>query len=349
MTQSIEGKTMTTSAACARRRRRRPNTGNITTRERPMKHTLTALALLTLLALLIPSDALGTKETVDLRFQFEEGETYALKMTMEQDVVMWINGNEQETHQTMVVTQVFDVKEVHFDGSATIEVTFDHMAMKAESPQGVFEYDSEDPPDEVPLQAKGFAAMVGETFTMRITPEGRVTEVSGIDELYDRMLEDLELPEEMKKMLGEQMKRQFGNEAIKGMVENFTAVLPPEPVAVGDSWSNEITLTAGFTAILEVTGTLTDRTDGVSTIELDCTIKPLPNAPPMDMGPMSITYKLEGTQKATLKIDEGACWFAEGRITQEMEGEIIMSGMPGPEGEQSVPILIESVITIESE
>ncbi len=126
-------------------------------------------------------------------------------------------------------------------------------------------------------------------------------------------------------------------------------MLPDEPVAVGDSWSQEMTLTTMLPAVFEITGTLTDRTDGVSTVELECTIKPLPDAPPMKIGPLSMTYKLEGTQKGTLKINEATGWFAEGEMTQEMEGEMIMSGIPGQDGEQSMPILFESVITFESD
>jgi len=63
---------------------------------------------------------------------------------------------------------------------------------------------------------------------------------------------------------------------------------------------------------------------------------------------MSMTYKLEGTQKGTLKIDEATGWFAEGQITQEIEGEMIMTSAGEPD-EVSVPMLIKSVITIESE
>jgi len=314
-----------------------------------MKHTLTVLALLAILTLLTPNSARAGDDKIDLRFHFEEGQTLKLKTKMEQDIVVWIGGNEQETHQTMVIGRTLDVKDVDEAGTATIEVTFGPAAMKVKGRQGTFEYDSEDPPDEVPPPAMSLAAIVDEGFTVKMTPEGRVTEITGVDKMLERLCEAIEaLDEETKKEIVESMKRQFGDDAMKQMMESITAILPDEPVAVGDSWSQEIALTVPFSAVFEITGTLTDRTGGVSTVELDCTIKPNPDAPPVKMGSMSMTYKLEGTQKGTLKIDEATGWFAEGQITQEIEGEMIMTSAGEPD-EVSVPMLIKSVITIESE
>lgn len=314
-----------------------------------MKKTVAISTALAVLVLLSSSTTWAAEEKVELRFRLEEGESYKLRVTIEQEIVRWIEGEEQEIIQTIGIGQTFDVKKVDADGTATIEVTFGPMAMKMEGPQGTFEYDSEDPPDEVPLPGKALGAMVGQGFTMKITPEGRVTDLKGADKMFEAMLESLDLPEgPIKDSIVESLKDQFGEEALKEMMENMTALLPDKPVGIGDSWSHTIVLTKGFPSIMENTWTLTDRKDGVATIKVKSTIKSNPDAPPMKMGPMTMKYKLKGSQKGTVKLDEATGWFVEGEIKQEMSGEIIMGGIPGQAKEQSLPILIEGVIKFES-
>ena len=102
---------------------------------------------------------LGTlDDKIELKFRLEEGQEYKMLMTMEQEIVQWFQGNEMEMLQTMGVGQTLTVTDVDDEGTMTIEASLGPMYMKMEGPQGTFEYDSEDPPDEVPMAAKGLAA-----------------------------------------------------------------------------------------------------------------------------------------------------------------------------------------------
>jgi hypothetical protein len=132
------------------------------------------------------------------------------------------------------------------------------------------------------------------------------------------------------------------------MMEKMTAVFPDKPVAIGDSWSQKDTLTTGFPAIVENTWTLTDRKDGVATINVESTFKPNPEGEPMKIGPVTTGFRLKGSQKGIFKLDESTGWFVEGELTQKMSGEVTMKGIPGQTKEMSVPMIIESVVKFES-
>ncbi len=315
-----------------------------------MKRTGVAITAIVALALvLLPRCGQAAEDKVELRFRLEEGESYKLRVTIEQEIVQWIEGEEQEISQTIGIGETFTVKDVDDEGTMTVEVTFGPMAMKMEGPQGTFEYDSEDPPNDVPLLAQGLAAMVGSSFTMKLTPEGRVTDLKGVDKMFERIFESLDLPEgPIKDSIVESLKNQFGDEALKEMMGNIMTGLPDKPVGIGDSWSHTIVLTKGFPMIIKYTSTLTARKDGVATIKVESTIKSNPDAPPMKMGPMTMKYKFKGSQNGTFRLDEATGWFVEGEVKQEMSGEIIMTGIPGQTEEQSLPILIEGVIKLES-
>jgi hypothetical protein len=271
-------------------------------------------------------------------------------MTMDQEIVQWLQGNETEMLQIIGMGETFKVTDVDDEGAMTIKASFGPVYMKVEGPQGTFEYDSEDPPDEVPLPAQGMAALVGCSFTVKFTPEGKIEELTGVDEMFDKIIEAIELPDEqMKDQMIEDMKKQFGGDALKEMMENMTAIFPDEPVGVGDFWKQKMAITRGFPMIIESTFTLAGREDGVAELEVESTIQPNPDAEPMKMGGMTMKIKLKGTQEGTLKIDEATGWFVEGKITQEMEGEMVMSGAPGMEEEMSLPMRIKSTITFETD
>lgn len=307
----------------------------------------------------IKSEATVTVETkrqkpdkadrIELKFRFEEGKSYKLQVTMEMEIVQWIEGEEQETTQTIGIGETLHVKEVDADGTATIELTFGPMSIKMKGPMGTIEYNSEDPPDEVALPAKAFAAMLGQGFTLKMTPTGRVTDIQGVDKMFEAIFEAIDIPEgPMMDSVVEGLKQQFGDEALKEMMEKMTAVFPDKPVAIGDSWSLKATLATGFPVIMENTWTLTDRKDGVATINVESTFKPNPEGEPMKIGPMTMRFRLKGSQKGTFKLDEATGWFIEGELTQKMAGEVTMKGIPGQTEEMSVPMTIETVMKFES-
>jgi hypothetical protein len=315
-----------------------------------MKNMLATALILALVALLPSSPARAGEEKVDLRFRLEKGQEYKVLTTMEQEIVQWLQGNEMEVLQTIGIGQTLKVTDVDDKGAMTVAATFGPVAMKMEGPQGSFEFDSEDPPDEVPLAAQGMAAILGCSFTMKFTPKGKIEELTGVDEMLDKMFEGIELPDgELKDKMLEDMKKQFGADALKEMMENMMAMFPDKPVGVGDFWKQKVTITRGFPMVIESTYTLAGREDGVAELEVESTIEPNADAEPMKVGPMSMKFKLKGTQEGTLKINEATGWFVEGKMTQEMEGETIISGAPGQGEEMSIPMRIKSTITFETE
>ncbi len=317
-----------------------------------MKTTPATAVILTILVLLSSSTAHAAADKLDLKFHLEKGKSYKLLITIEQNIVVWIGGAEQETKHTLGIGQTFKVTDVDEEGTATLEVTFGPMSMKLEGSTGTIEYNSDDPPDsieEVPLAARAFALMVGRTFTMKMTPEGRVLEIKGMDKIFEAIFKSLGLPDDpMKDTVADGLRRQFGEDAMKEMLESAMAVCPDRPVGTGESWSAKMALTKTLPMIMEQTWTLTARNDGVATVKVEATIKPNKDAPAAKMGPATVTYTLKGSEKGTYKLDETTGWLIEGDMTLELSGEITTKGMPGQPKEMSLPILIEGTFKFES-
>jgi hypothetical protein len=313
-----------------------------------MKSVLGVIAILAFSSLLRPDIGQAADEKIELKFRLAKGETYGLKATIKQEIVQWVQDAEQKTTLTMGVGETLNVKDVDAQGTMTVQVEIASMSVKMKGEQAEVEYDSENPPEEVALPAKLFAAMVGQSFTMKLTPQGHVSELTGVDQMLQKVFDAIEVPDpQMKEAVLADLKRQFGDAALGEMMERTMAIFPDKPVGVGDSWTQTMTLNTGFPSITENTWTLTGRKDGVATVEVKSTLKPNEKAAPMKMGPFSMTFDLSGTQTGTFKLDEATGWFVGGTITQDISGEMSVTGAPDTQGEIKVPMTIQGVTTIE--
>lgn len=314
--------------------------------------SLLALAAVALAAGLLAASALAVDtrtrgEKVRLRLRLEKGNSYGIKMTIQQKVVQKIQGNQVDVDQTLGMEYTFDVKEVKDDGTMTAEVTYHAVQMKMDGPTGKVDYDSAEPPDEVPKLARGMAALVGQSFTLDMTAEGRVTRVEGIDALLAHMIEKLKLPAgAMKTMMEDQLKKQFGDKAMRETMEQLMAMYPDKPVGIGDSWTRKVKVTKGFPLEMENTYVLKDRKGGVAILDTKSTLKSDPKAEPMKMGPLSISYALSGKQEGQVEMDEATGWTLGAKLTQEFSGTMTMEGAPGMTGPMSWPVSAKSTITL---
>lgn len=294
----------------------------------------------------------GPGKKVFLRLRLKKGQVYRVKVTMDQDITQklpaQLGGQEQKIEQAMGMTYSFKVKDVDGDGGMSCEVTYEAMQYKMKAPMVNLEYDSEDPPEDVPMMARGFAAMVGQSFQAKFTPLGKASELTGLEKIFDRVLEKMELPEgPMRKNIEKQLKTQFGDEAMKHTMQRLTGLLFPEKaVGVGDSWEETVNVTRPLALAMEQTMTLRKREAGVATVDVETKVSPCPDAEPMKMGTITVSYELKGTQTGTVTIDESTGWTTGGKLKQNLKGTMVMTGIPNA-GEVKAPMLMKSSLTLE--
>lgn len=182
-------------------------------------------------AVLLALPALQDK--VELRWKWAKGQELIYKST--QKTLMEFGGQPMEQH--MGYTYSLTIEDVAESGEATIGVKYLAVITKGNGPQGEYDYDSEkdkEPPAEGPaaMQAK----MVGQSFKMKMTPAGKVTDVQGYDKVLEAMAKDGD------PAMKAQLKQMFNNDTFKGMMQQMAPPLPDEKVGKGDTWTNEFTV-----------------------------------------------------------------------------------------------------------
>ena len=139
----------------------------------------------------------GAAEKLDLKLRLKPGQKYSMRITTEQKISQTIGGKQQDISHMKAAGMSFEVKEVDADGIASVKVTYLTLKEKTTSTAGEFEYNSADPCTAVnnPL-APTYAALMGDGFIMKVTPEGEIVGLDGIDEMFMRMAEKIVVAED---------------------------------------------------------------------------------------------------------------------------------------------------------
>ncbi len=277
-------------------------------------------------------------EKITFGLHLKTGQIFNIQITTESNLTQTIMGQEMNVASTSGMGYSYEVQQVAEDGTATCKVTYSTVQVKMSMAGSSFEYDSTKPPASLSPFVRPYVALVGQSFTMRVSPAGRVSEVLGLAAIYEKMLKDLEVPDEsMRGTIEQQIKEQFGADAIKENVEQvFGSNYPEKAVDIGDSWVKKTVLTRPYPMDLENTYTLKDRKNGIAVIDIVAKVSTNPAGKPMQFGAMMMTYEFSGERKGQLEIEETTGWTVRSQSTQQIAGTIKVEG--GPQGAMSFPI-----------
>lgn len=302
------------------------------------------MLLLTALALVaFTSDPEAKKYTLQLNL--EEGQTYRLESTTDQEINQVIMGMENVVEQTMGFTYAYDVTSASSE-AYDISVTYDEILYR-QSAQGMeVTYDSRDEETDVPLQAQSFANLVGQSFEMTVTPAGSVTEVRGMDELIEAMIGEMDMPGVSADQIRQQLKTQFSDESMQSSMEQTMAIYPDGPVKKGDSWTREMSISTVMTMQVVNTYTLDKVEGGKAYVSVEGTTSTGDEGNSTEMMGMSMTFNMEGTQSGSLVIDMETGMTITSTIDQTITGDVSATG--GQMGSQTLefPMSIDSKSTV---
>ncbi len=254
-------------------------------------------------------------EKVELRWKFAKGQELRYKTS--QKVTVDFAGNEmgQESGTTYRMT----VNDLDEKGVATITTKYEGVFVKSAGPQQ-FEYDSEkdkELPEEP--QARMQAKLVGQSFTMKMTSAGKVTEVKGFEKILEGMLKDAPGDEAQQEMAREMFKQMFSDDTMKSMMQQAAPMLPEEKVGKGDKWTNDFTLKFPMIGRMKFTiaSKLKELKDQDAHIEQDMKIELKPDADEANPLASLVEFKdAKGTALLVFSMERGI--FLSSKSTMQM-------------------------------
>jgi hypothetical protein len=173
----------------------------------------------------------------------------------------------------------------------------------------------------VPDDWKGSAATVGKGYTIRVTPQGRVVEVRGAEEMAEKIVGELKDVDKRRRAWMEDWARiSFSEDNVKQNFEGLLGNFPDRPVDVGDSWSRTTLMNHGFSRIDDTVLTFKERRGEVVVVDVAGKVRPNTNAKHLGPEMRVLSFRLSGEFQGTLELNAATGWPVRSKTTGEMSG-----------------------------
>ena len=179
-------------------------------------------------------------EKVTFKIVLEKGQEFAFRQTMNMNQDMDMGGMQMSTVMDMTSDYTYKVDDVTEAGDMKVTVNFGRIKGSFDNPMmGSLEFDSEKEAEEtgnpmVDMMASMFTANAGQSIGITMQADGEITEVTGIEEMIEKLMEN-------NPMAGMQggMDTETMSKSMKEMIGSQLGALPKEPLGVGESWKIE--------------------------------------------------------------------------------------------------------------
>lgn len=335
------------------------------------------MAILILLLGTLDSNGLAA-EKFDLKLRLKPGEKHSMRITTTENIAMESMSKQESVSHTKTVGIEFEVKEIDANDVASVKVTYLTLQEKTKMGERERGYDSTKPDTPEDHFGRMYSDMMGESFIMKITPKGKITKLTDVDEMFLKMAEkmmareDESIKERMKekakqaidridKKYGSREKRKealkeqiknfpgFGEQPIKTILSEMTVVFPSGAVQIGDSWKDNIGAGFGSGAPIEIKGTYTLKGIEKASVTINVSGQRTLDDKPIisHVGRMKSTTRLAGSYNATLNVDEKTGWLLGKQANMKFTGETKTAGDKQPPQQQMMKMSIESSIVVE--
>lgn len=278
-------------------------------------------------------------QKVSLKYNFKEGAKFVANQTSVQKIHQDVMGNSMDITVTVVAKTSYAVLKTDKE-QTTLEMTYEALAMKMESPMMNMEYDSNGTVDANNPMHTAFGAIVGKKFLMVMDNRGKIASVTGFEQVMTDLVSRFNGNKEMADQIAASVKQQFSDEALKGSMEMMTAIFPENPVAVGESWVVKTVLRTGMELNSENTLTLKSAADGKWVISGISKLATNSEATVQTQG-MDSHFSLTGSAQYEMVLDAATGWLVENSINQTIDGKVSLEGGQLPSA-MEIPMKIES-------
>jgi hypothetical protein len=298
-----------------------------------------------IVAVLFTASITAFQTGVTLRYRWTKGETLRYRMTQESSTaVSGLPDGIGDTTVDQTMTQVFRVvvEDVAADGTTTVQQTLESFRMEMNTPMGKTTYDSASADTaENPSTAsykRIFSAIVGEPFTLVLSPTGSILKLEGFSRIREKMFSAL--PQDAAGVaVANALKATFNDD--DQTIGHWFLPFSDRAVKVGDTWNTQATggvaMFGSFTTSMAATLKAIEGigADQVARIATQMTIKRDPTESAKN--PMGLSMQIgDSTGEGEILFD-----ITKGRLLQSTTRRTMPMTMSGP-GPDGTPMTMKS-------
>ncbi|RMG68744.1 MAG: hypothetical protein D6710_09730 [Nitrospirae bacterium] len=293
----------------------------------------------------LPLYGVQAGEKVNLRLNLRPGELYPIYVKTFNRVEKVTRGDRIEDKEELGAGYTFKTLEVDRNGRMRVQLNYESVYYKLDSPRGLLVYDSGDSNSVPPPELKAQASFVGKSLSLVFTEEGKVEDVAGTEKLIEAILDDYGVKdEEKRKAIRDSLGKLIGKDAIRRTVEELINIFPGRPVGVGESWQKTRHYTQrGIRMTSKKIFTLKAIEDNVAVISVKT--KDVSGDDPVEMAGLTLHYNITGEQSGEIRVDLATGWILSGKLKQQTSGTVTIEENPNiPQGPPPIYIAVNGSI-----
>lgn len=256
----------------------------------------TRMWLVALLVITGVSAAMADGEKVTLTPKYKPGQ-YLATVQMQSKQTMLVGGQEMATDMAQTMELSYDVGQPDDAGDIAVTMKFKRFAQSVKMPMGEMAFDTAKPDEGNQEMGKALLPLTKAVIKMKIGPDGKVKDVSGLSDMWDKM-------ESIPEANRAQMKASLGDDMIRGMMNQQTAMLPSKPIAVGESWKADQEMAVPMLGKMKP--------------DMTFTLKEVKDTPAGKVATISTAGKIDAADQ---KVEMGGATMSFKKMNMEIKGE----------------------------
>ncbi len=275
-----------------------------------------------------------------LALNLKVGDRFPLLKTVEQQLRQPVaEGREAMSRSTLEMLLSVTVEEIHEraasatqtdpqEGHKRLQVKYHRVRFSQTLPGRNVEYDSQSPPNPIPLEAQAYHGLKDNSFQFWLDSRNQIREMVGFDEFLERCL--IHVAPAHKRQAREFLAANSGADGIANFVDDSIGLLPPQAVRVGDTWTKSRQILQPVLMHVDTQYTLRKVNAEVAEIDLLGSISPSTSfgprrAPDQDVGDVHVSVR-GGHCFGNCQIDRRTGLPIHSRVEQIMQMTVHLEG-----------------------
>jgi hypothetical protein len=208
-----------------------------------------------------------------LALHLRAGDRFPLRKIIEKEVSQVTPDGQPHVHRLRIdLTLGMTVDEVR-DGKTRFRVRYDRVRYVHHMPDEILEYDSANPPSQLPLSILAWNAMVGDGFSFWVGRDNQIAGVDGFQEFLDRCLSGI--PADRRDEVIMSIESSSGENGVTDFIDNAIGLLPyGEVKSPGQSWERSRHIGRPVPMIIDNTYTLKELDTQRAVVQIVGSITP---------------------------------------------------------------------------
>ncbi len=296
--------------------------------------------ILFIAALILSVGMQAEAKKVNLKYQLKAGDEFKYENAMSQESSQEVMGQSQSTSSSTTSTYGYKVIDVTPTGDMNMKAGLVSYAMSTTSPMGEMKFNSVTD-TVVPEYAKIATIGLNQFYTFTLSPLGKVTNLKAPDGLVEKVDKIVAEQSAATMGMGGAAGSLAGPEGFQKMLESVFIPYPDGGAEMKKPWDVEVKINQMISMKVKSKYELVNSTKETNELKVTGQISVDPDAAPMEIQGMKMTFELVGAKEGKVMLDAVTGLAATVEGVTSISGTVAIDGpqLPSP---MSIPMTVRA-------